>query len=166
MSCEINFKETAVQSRSQRPNSGNHPACPCLHLLSPPLPESPDAHAVSGSLNISFLRAHVLVTSQCLLPRWLCIIGASKPSYGNSLNQIFQPILSCPDMSVEVDLSCSGRWPAAHSQHSSMVQRVWPCAPRRVSLSDKYNQGHPLAPSLQPVGPGKVPVITLYLWNS
>lgn len=31
------------------------------------------------------------------------------------------------------------------------------CALRRVSLSDKYSQGHPLAPSLQPVGAWQSP---------
>lgn len=68
MSCEINFKETAVQRRSQRPNSGNHPAPP-----SAPLPETPDAHAVSGSLNISFselvslLRLSAFLYGGCVL---------------------------------------------------------------------------------------------------
>lgn len=148
MSCEINFKETAVQSRSQRPNSGNHSAPP-----SPPLTETPDAHAVSGSLNISFLWAQVRVTSSCLSLQWLCT--NSQSSYGNLLNQIFQLILSCPNA------TCRG-WLVLHqhlacSQHSSLVQCVWPCALRRVSLSDKYSQGHPLAPSLQPAGAWQSP---------
>lgn len=53
---------------------------------------------------------------------------------------------------MEVDLASDSSWLVGRSQHSSLVHCVWPCAPRRVSLSDKYNQGHPLAPSLQPVG--------------
>lgn len=62
-----------------------------------------------------------------------------------------------PDTSEEADLSCSSSWPVALSQHSTLVQCVWPCAPRRVSLSDKYSQGHPLAPSLRPVGAWQTP---------
>lgn len=144
MSCEINFKETAVQRRSQRPNSGNHP---------PLLPETPDAHAVSGSLNISF-------SSQCLSLQWLCIHRPVRSrSYGSLFYHIFHifRLLSCPYTSMAVDLSFSSSWPIVGRQHSSLVQCVWPCAPRRVSLSDKYNQGHPLAPSLRPVGAWQSP---------
>lgn len=70
MSCEINFKETAVQHRSQRPNSGNHPA-------PPPLPETPDAHAVSGSLNISFSELESLLRLSAFLHGGCVLTGQS-----------------------------------------------------------------------------------------
>lgn len=96
--------------------------------------------------------------SRSLSLRRLCTNSPGWPSYGDLLNQIFQPILSCPPTHIEeADLSCSSSWPVALSQHSTLVQCVWPCAPRRVSLSDKYSQGHPLAPSLQPVGAWQTP---------
>lgn len=110
MSCEINFKETAVQRRSQRPNSGNHtanppphPYSPTLLHLPPPCLETPDAHAVSGSLNISFseLVSLLRLTAFFFFRRGgggggCCVLKqASQQSYGNLLNHVFQtPSLS------------------------------------------------------------------------
>lgn len=152
MSCEINFKETAVQRRSQRPNSGNHPA----PLHTPSSPRDSRRSCCVRLFEHQFLGARVLVTSQCLSLRWLC---TNRPVSGvmASLKHIFQLILVCLYTSMKVDLSLSSSWPVVGSQHSSLVQCVWPCAPRRVSLSDKYNQGHPLAPSLRPVGAWQSP---------
>lgn len=152
MSCEINFKETAVQRRGQRPNSGNHPAPP----PSPPLPETPDAHAVSGSLNISFSELVSLLHLGAFRYGGCVLTGQSANLW--QLVKSYFPTHSCmPNTSMEADLPFSSSWPVVCSQHSSLVQCVWPCAPRRVSLSDKYNQGHPLAPSLQPVGAWRSP---------
>lgn len=157
MSCEINFKETALQSRSQRPNSGNHSAPP-----SPPLTETPDAHAVSGSLNISILEARVLVTSSCLSLQWLCT--NSQSGYGNLLNQIFWLFLSCPNATFGVWLVLQQH--LACSQHSSLVQCVWPvhCGgfPCQINIARVIHWHHPFSQ----LGPGKVPTITLYLWYS
>lgn len=139
-----------MQRRSQRPNSGNHPAPPLLPSPPPPLPETPDAHAVSGPLNISF-------SSQCLSLRWLCVLTGQSAKLWRLVKSYFPTFSSCPYASMDVDLSFSSSWPIVGSQHSSLVQCVWPCAPRRVSLSDKYNQGHPLAPSLRPVGAWQSP---------
>lgn len=149
MSCEINFKETAVQRRSQRPNSGNHPA------PLPPLPETPDAHAVSGSLNISFLGARVLVTSRRLSLRRPWTNRPLGRSCGHFAKSPFFILISL-QVWKWVWLSAAVGRPSP-SQHSSLVQCVWPRAPRRVSLSDKYNQGHPLAPSPRPVGAWQSP---------
>lgn len=54
------------QSRSQRPNSGNQPPQPPPLPLGLPHPSQslPDAHAVSGSLNIKFSELVALVTSR------------------------------------------------------------------------------------------------------
>lgn len=137
-----------MQHRSQRPNSGNHPGPP---LSSPPR-DSRRSCCVS-LFEHQFLRARVLVTSHCLSLRWLCTNRPVREVMATCL----QLIPSGPDTSMEVDLSFSSVWPIVGSQHSSLVQCVWPCAPRRVSLSDKYNQGHPLAPSPQPVGAWQSP---------
>ena len=159
MSCEINFKETAVQRRSQRPNSGNHPA------PLPPLPETPDAHAVSGSLNISFLGARVLVTSRCLSLRRLCTnrpLGRSCGDFAKS--RFFFPstlFLYKYGSSFDFQQQLAGRrWaniPLWFSASGPVHHGGFPC---QINITRVIHWHH----RLSQLGPGIVPTITLYLW--
>lgn len=107
-----------------------------------------------------FLGARVLVTSRCLSLQWPCTNRPLSEVVATLLNHIFffffPPTYFSTSMEVGFDFQQQLARPSV-SQHSSLVQCVWPCAPRRVSLSDKYNQGHPLAPAPRPVGAWQSP---------
>lgn len=149
MSCEINFKETAVQSRSQIPNSGNHPACG-------PSPQWDSRHSCCVRLfEHRFSRgSYPSCVSQHFSMKAFVLIGQSTKFWQLVCSGA---ILSCPDLSSVVDLSSGDDWPTAHSQHSALVQCSWLCALWWVSCSDKYNHDHPVAPLLQPFGTWRSP---------
>lgn len=110
-----------------------------------------------GSLNISFLELVSLFCLGAILYGGCVPTGQSATSWQFVKSFFFFfPAFSLCFVWKLICLSAA-LGPPVRSQHSSLVQCLRPCAPRRVSLSDKYNQGHPPAPSLRPVGAWQSP---------
>lgn len=111
-----------ISKRQQCRAEAKYPILVIIPPVAPPLNETPDTHAVSGSLNISSLAAHTLLV---FFYGDVVLIGQST-----KLWQLFccGAMLSCPDLSLVVDLSSGDDWPTAHSQHSVLVQCIWLCA--------------------------------------
>lgn len=144
-----------ISKRQQCRAEAKYPILVIIPPVAPPLNETPDTHAVSGSLNIASLEAHTLLVSHSIfLWRRFVLIGQSTKFWQLVCSGA---ILSCPDLSLVVDLSSGDDWPTAHSQHSALVQCSWLCALWWVSCSDKYNHDHPVAPLLQPFGTWRSP---------
>lgn len=144
-------KSWVVRLISKRWQCSTEAKDPILVITLPPPPSPPRDSRRSCCVRLfehQFLWACVVATSQCLSPQWLRTDRQVSSKLWQLVKTYFPLYSLYKYTSMEVDLSFYSSWPVVGSQHSSLVQCIWPCAPRRVSLSDKYNQGHPLAPSL------------------
>lgn len=157
MSCEINFKETAVQRRSQRPNSGNHPAPPSL-----PSQRLQTLMLCQALWTSVFSELVSLLRLGAFRYGGRGLTGRSAEAAATLQNHLFSYLFPYKCGSgFDFQRQLAGRRraniPLWFSASGPVHHGGFPC---QINITRVIHWHHRLGQ----LGPGKVPTITLYLW--